>query len=113
MNIPPMERVPAAAQQPTELERRLADSLGGLELELGKLSPAPGDVVVIRVPPAAPDETVRAVAEYVSTVLAPTGARWLGLFEGMELEHVTAEEMARLGWVRAEVDQTADEAPTA
>lgn len=71
-----------------------------LSVEIGKLSPKPGDVLVVRLARDSDPEFIGAVSEYVSQALQGTGAKWIGLFEGVEIEHMSAADMAQLGWVR-------------
>lgn len=70
-------------------------------VEIGKMSPQPGDLVIVRMPDAVDAQVLTSIREALKSALPP-GVKWLGLLGGYDLQHVTADEMAAMGWVGIE-----------
>lgn len=70
-------------------------------IEVDKVITAkPGDMVVIRPPDGMDTYDIWEAMKSLRAQLAE-GVMIVALPQGMDLEHLSAEEMARFGWVRA------------
>lgn len=75
--------------------------MADLDLSLEKLSPKPGDVVVIRLPKGTPHYGELISSMHFLVDKLPPGVSAIVAQEGVSLEVVSEEQMLELGWVRA------------